>query len=239
MTLQVAENGTGTGIGDPRNINQLLPAGAKPVGAGYIFSATKLDYSVMQRIVDDQTSNGQGTAANKAVTDKVMEKFSDTVDKTGGKSTIYLGTTDGQGQITVGSSASNGVWLQGATYDRSQNKVNGGSPAAFNLDRYSTYWLVQVVSGPTGKIASGDPVVVQLPDHTGVSSDPYRVTIRPKVQVRDAPPAAANASSSSSAPQVTGRLAATGSNVQALASMTILLLIAAGPLRLYAAQSRR
>ncbi|RBP99020.1 hypothetical protein [Bifidobacterium xylocopae] len=223
LTVQVKLNGDGENI---------IPQTPQPAGSGYIYSATKLDYNAMQRIINGVSGNDEH-ARTKAITDQVMGQMSSTIDRTNGNTTIYFGTTDGDGQITVGNGVREGVWLQGANYDQSQNKVTGGTPATF-LVSTGTYWAIQLVSGPTGKIARGDPMVLRVPTKDSDGTLHFDVKYEPKITVKDVPAEPAPAEPAEPAvpagcPECipSGNLAATGSSiVSPLVAVTLLLAVA-------------
>ncbi|BDR55384.1 hypothetical protein KIMH_14950 [Bombiscardovia apis] len=187
LTVHVQENGSTSDATGVDQVQEMLPKDAKPVGAGYVYSATKLSYDAMQTILDPEVP-----APNQETTEKVLAKLTDYLDRANDQSTIYYGSTDDQGTITVKTEVGAGTWLAGATYDPKDNTLNGGTPASFPMDvspegtYTTTYWLLQFVGAPKDTSATADAFIVQLPSKDKGSPD-YNLVVYPKVKVNKAP----------------------------------------------------
>ncbi|BDR53833.1 hypothetical protein KIM372_17400 [Bombiscardovia nodaiensis] len=182
LTIHVLDNGSTSGAKGLEAVAEMLPKDAKPVGAGYVYSATRLNYDAIQAVAPNKDKND-----NKEVTDKVLAKLTDFTDKVDGKSIIFQGSTDAQGTIAVGSKAEQGVWLQDATYNADKRSLDGGTPAVFTTAGHDcSYWLIQFVGAPKDQVATADAVTVQLPTKMDDGTFNYKVEIYPKVQTKPA-----------------------------------------------------
>ncbi|WP_148140064.1 hypothetical protein [Bombiscardovia coagulans] len=187
LTIHVLDNGASTGATGIEGVAEMLPKDAKPVGAGYVYSLTKLNFDAVQTLVP----SGE-PVPNKEATDKVVAKLSDYIDKTNGIETIHLGSTDSQGSVTVGSQAKNGIWLKDASYDGKAGTITGGSPATFSIEendgvQRKAYWLLQLVAGPKEVSATADPSIITMPGQKTDGSPEYNVVSYPKVQTKPVP----------------------------------------------------
>lgn len=250
LTIHVLDNGASTGATGIEGVAEMLPKDAKPVGAGYVYSLTKLNFDAVQTLVP----TGE-PVPNKAATDKVVAKLSDYVDKTNGSETIYLGSTDTEGSVTVGNQSNNGVWLKNASYEGKTGTIAGGSAATFPLEenvgvQRKVYWLLQLVAGPKEVSATADPSIIVMPGQKTDGSLEYNVVSYPKVQTKpipgepiqptppnkapitpdpskDCPNCVSTGTSTSTAYRPSGHLVATGSAVASLLTATLVLFIVA------------
>lgn len=202
-------------------MESLLPAGATPAGAGYIFRLTQLDAG---RVMSVPGNAGERTRTILDHPDRYVLSAAP----------VVYGVTDSDGVVSNRGTGRQGDWLVGARYDASTGRLTDGRSERFEGTESSpSYWWITLVRGPKGG-ETFEPGLIELPYKNGGQDGRtlvWNVQIYPKVTEKGSTPVVPPTPPHEKHPTLPTKLAKTGTSILWLLVICALLVLAWTSLR--------